>query len=82
MRTCFRLDHMLLGSTFRKHILKYLSGVPENDLEINDELKNYWSSARAVFPMFQQIVDCEGLVAHPNLKYKGVFDCLAVFRYV
>ena len=73
---------MLLGSLFRTEILKYLNGGPEMDLKIGDELKNYWLSAKAVFPVLPNIVDSGALVAHADLKYKGVFDCLAVFRYV
>lgn len=71
---------MLRGSIFRSNILKYLNGVPESELKMSDELKTYWTSTKAVFPVIQNIVDTGGLVAHQKLKYKGVFDCLAVFR--
>ena len=67
---------------FRAKVLKYLNGMPQEKIRINDELKGYWSSAKAAFPVIENIVDTGGLVAHPELKYKGVFDCLSVFRYV
>ena len=78
----FGLGQMFRGSEFRTKILGYLNGTPEDELKIGNELSNYWTSAKAVFPVIREVIDTSGFVAHPHLKYKGVFDCLAVFRYV
>lgn len=69
-----------MGSDFHMLIQQYLSGVPEENLEIKKELLGCWTSLKPVFPLIKQVKCTESKVVHEQLKYKGIIDCVAEFK--
>lgn len=61
-------------------IKNYFMGVPENLLSISPQLEGCWESLRSVLSVLNDIVLLEKYVAHSELKYKGILDCVAHYR--
>lgn len=68
------------GSNFHSCIEKYLGGMPEEELDLSGANEGYWSSIQTVFPDIGEVVNTEQMVQHPQLHYKGIYDCVAKYR--
>ncbi|KAI0216555.1 Mitochondrial genome maintenance exonuclease 1 [Lamellibrachia satsuma] len=68
------------GSNFHSCIEKYLGGMPEEELDLSGANEGYWSSIQTVFPDVGEVVNTEQMVQHPQLHYKGIYDCVAKYR--
>lgn len=74
----------LFAENFEKgHKLHYaiqqrLLGEP---LELTPNIEGYWKSLQLVIPAIEHVYSQEDNVVHPYLHYRGIFDCLATYRY-
>lgn len=67
------------GHQVHRNIEKYLTGTPEDELEIPLDINGYWESCRDVLPRIDTTTDFEIKVKHPVLSYLGYIDCVAEF---
>lgn len=68
------------GSNLHANIEKFLSGIPEGDLDINDGNVGHWRSLGEALGDVNQVIAMEKMVQHRDLCYQGKFDCIAVYR--
>ncbi|XP_062621877.1 mitochondrial genome maintenance exonuclease 1-like [Saccostrea cucullata] len=52
----------------------------EEEVEITPNIEGYWRSLQLVLPAIEQVFTQEDYVNHPHLHYRGIFDCIAVYR--
>lgn len=76
------LDLLEKGSTMHDLIRKHVLGEPEKMLVIPEDLLGCWRSLKPVFPLVTYVHTTENPVVHPLLKYRGIIDCVAQFRFV
>lgn len=52
----------------------------EEPLEVTPNIEGYWKSLQLVLPALEHVYSLEDNVVHPYLHYRGIFDCLAIYR--
>ncbi|XP_061164308.1 mitochondrial genome maintenance exonuclease 1-like [Saccostrea echinata] len=52
----------------------------EEEIEITPNIEGYWRSLQQILPAIEQVFTQEDYVNHPHLHYRGIFDCIAVYR--
>lgn len=52
----------------------------EEPLEVTPNIEGYWKSLELVLPAIEHVYSLEDNVVHPYLHYRGIFDCLAIYR--
>jgi len=63
-------------------IHQYLSGKPEEQLDLLPANCGHWQSIETVLASITDIVCMEKPVRHSHLRYCGVLDCVAEYRYI
>ena len=56
-------------------------GVPVSDIKLKPSNAGYWESAQPVLKDISDVHATEKTVIHRDLCYKGIFDCVANYRY-
>ena len=68
------------GSNFHSCVEKFLGGTPEEELDLSGANEGYWTSIQAVFTDIGEVVSTEKMVQHPQLHYRGIYDCVAKYK--
>lgn len=68
------------GSNFHSCIERFLGGTPEEELDLSGANEGYWASIQAVFTDIGEVMSTEKMVQHPQLHYRGKYDCVAKYR--
>ncbi|XP_069116295.1 mitochondrial genome maintenance exonuclease 1-like [Argopecten irradians] len=69
-----------LGSNLHTCIQKYLEGMSQDDLPLEEDNHGHWRSLAHVLPDISDVKAVEVGVSHQTLLYHGKFDCIAKYR--
>ncbi|KAK7488669.1 hypothetical protein BaRGS_00020122 [Batillaria attramentaria] len=70
------------GTNFHACVQQFLSGMPVNEIQIQESNKGHWESLQSVLPDVKDVLALETPVSHPWLFYRGTFDCVAKYKDV
>lgn len=73
----FLLELLEEGKSLHSTIMQKLIGKP---FEVPSNVKQAYNSLSNVFVDVNSVRALESHVIHPNLKYRGIVDCVAVYR--
>lgn len=76
----YQQDTFRQGTNFHANVQEFLSGKSLDDIQIDPANEGHWRSLQKVFPLIKNIAAIETQILHPTLFYKGVFDCVAVYK--
>ena len=68
------------GVNLHECIYSKLSGNPD-DTELRKGNEGHWESISKVLPDVSDVIFMEKECVHPELFYRGKFDCIAKYRY-
>ncbi|XP_005089645.1 mitochondrial genome maintenance exonuclease 1 [Aplysia californica] len=68
------------GVNLHANVMEFLSGKPHSELQIMPDNEGHWASLQTALGALGDIKYIEAEILHPNLLYRGVFDCLAQYR--
>ena len=60
--------------------MEFLSGKPEKDIQIMPKNEGHWLSIKSALAHIGDVKALEMAVLHPNLQYRGIFDCVAQYK--
>ncbi|CAH0386574.1 unnamed protein product [Bemisia tabaci] len=69
-----------LGTLFHSSLQEYLQVTPKDESVLEPELEGCWKSLERVLPRISTVKLLESHVVHEKLKYRGIIDCIAVYR--
>lgn len=67
------------GTNLHICIQKYLEG--EKEIDVKEPNQGHWKSLQPIFRDIFDVVCTEEPVKHSALRYKGILDCVANYRY-
>ncbi|RUS88173.1 hypothetical protein EGW08_004070, partial [Elysia chlorotica] len=76
----YKNETMRQGTNLHANIMEYLSGKEEKELQIMPENEGHWASVHSALQSVSDIRALEMDVLHPDLLYRGVFDCAARYK--
>lgn len=65
------------GKDLHTGIETHLRGVQYDSVFIESRIAGYWLSLKSVLSSIEDVVMLESFVVHPQLRYKGIVDCVA-----
>ncbi|XP_050405304.1 uncharacterized protein LOC126821051 [Patella vulgata] len=68
------------GINFHACVQQLLAGESESDIQIQPNVEAFWRSIQPIFNEVTEVKALECSITHPYLLYKGVFDCVALYR--
>lgn len=68
------------GTNLHLCIQKYLDG--QSDINLKEPNRGHWTSLELVLNDITDVACTEKPVKHPVLRYKGILDCVANYRFV
>jgi genome maintenance exonuclease 1 len=68
------------GTNLHACVQQFLSGVPLDEIQIQEKIQGHWGSISPVLSDVSEIRALETNVTHPHLHYKGTFDCVAKYK--
>lgn len=74
-------EQLQLGTLFHSSLQEYLQVTPKDESVLEPELEGCWKSLERVLPRISTVKLLESHVVHEKLKYRGIIDCIAVYRY-
>ncbi|KAK6181355.1 hypothetical protein SNE40_009226 [Patella caerulea] len=68
------------GINFHACVQQILAGESESEIQIQPNVEAFWRSIQSIFKEVTEVKALECSITHPYLLYKGVFDCVALYR--
>lgn len=68
------------GKSLHVNIHDLLNGTPRQEIVVQPENEGHWRSLEPFWPELGKVVYLESPVCHPHLQYRGIVDCVAMYR--
>ena len=68
------------GVNLHANIMEFLTGKPVREIQIMPDNQGHWDSLQNALAGLGEVTGLELMVTHPNLMYRGIFDCIATYK--
>ncbi|XP_077537496.1 mitochondrial genome maintenance exonuclease 1-like isoform X1 [Haemaphysalis longicornis] len=68
------------GKSLHANIHDLLNGTPRQEIVVQPQNEGHWRSLEPFWPELGKVLHLESPVCHPHLQYRGIVDCVAVYR--
>ncbi|KAL3181482.1 hypothetical protein MRX96_036838 [Rhipicephalus microplus] len=68
------------GKSLHYNIHDLLNGKPKEEIVVRPENEGHWRSLEPFWAEISEVAHLESAVCHPYLQYRGIIDCVAMWR--